>query len=806
MATGTLSTVGRIVGTAIGGPIGGAIGGAVGAAVGYQVDQALFGPGDQEGPRMDDLSITTSTYGATIPLVYGPNNRVAGNIIWSTDYVEKKHEEGGKGGPTYTSYTYSVSCAVAISGRKIKDITRIWANNTVIYDKSDAPEEAVFIIDDETGLLYPPDLGSFNPLDPGELDEEAAVEIWATNKFGSKRVFNTLRMYNGSDIQLPDSFMEGHEGVGNVPAYRNMAYVVFTTLQLESFGNRIPNFQFEIVADDEISVSGVLDDIATRSDIENTSFFGLEKESLKGYTIANQSTSAAAVLPLAAAYGFETIEQRGQVRHVRKARGPKGSLEVSHTGAYESTVGKTDTKHPIDVTNASDTTLPNRVTVSYKNVDDDYQTDSQSIVRVRGNATSNTTLALPLVLDANEAAEIAERLLWAAWGSKKEMKTALSDRWCRLNPGDIVGVPVAGVMLPMKLVTYSRGHNGVIETTWHYEDYEAFDPSARGIDFRVNRESVTYGGPTDIVLIDAPLLLDSNPDEGFYWAATSTGAGWTGATIHRSIDDGDTYNVVSDVRAISPTGDITGILGNGPSETWDTVNTFTVTLRSPNNTLSSLTDLQVLAGGNAAWVGPAVGGKGEIIHFGNATLVGEGTYEISRLLRGRKGTEHFISTHGADEVMVLLSLGTIGTSTFGVADWNRERLYKPVSDYMLIENTPATSFTNTGERARPLSPVHIRGIRNSGDDLTITWLRRTRMSVPGLGYGVAPLGESTERYKVEIYNGSTLVRTIEADEQSVLYTSAEQTADGLTPGELVKVKIAQQSTTYGWGLDANGLI
>jgi hypothetical protein len=36
-----------------------------------------------EGPRLGDLSVSSSAYGMPIPIIYG-TMRVAGNMIWST--------------------------------------------------------------------------------------------------------------------------------------------------------------------------------------------------------------------------------------------------------------------------------------------------------------------------------------------------------------------------------------------------------------------------------------------------------------------------------------------------------------------------------------------------------------------------------------------------------------------------------------------------------------------------------------------------------------------------------------------------
>lgn len=61
------------VGTALGGPIGGALG----AMLGQSVDAALFAPKARQGPRLSDLKVQTSSYGDTIPQLFG-TMRVAG--------------------------------------------------------------------------------------------------------------------------------------------------------------------------------------------------------------------------------------------------------------------------------------------------------------------------------------------------------------------------------------------------------------------------------------------------------------------------------------------------------------------------------------------------------------------------------------------------------------------------------------------------------------------------------------------------------------------------------------------------------
>ena len=57
----------------------------------------------------------------------------------------------------------------------------------------------------------------------------------------------SLWLYHGDETQLPDPKITAVEGAGNAPSYRGIAYVVIEDLDLSRFGNRIPQFSFEVM-------------------------------------------------------------------------------------------------------------------------------------------------------------------------------------------------------------------------------------------------------------------------------------------------------------------------------------------------------------------------------------------------------------------------------------------------------------------------------------------------------------------------------------------------------------------------------
>src|SRR3954467_2843993 len=104
------------------------MGGGLGPPPGQQIDSRLFAPKPRQGPRLGELAIQTSSYGSQIPRLFG-TMRVAGTVIWATDLREERSKRGGgKGQPKTVNYSYSASFAVALSGRPIQAVHRIWAD------------------------------------------------------------------------------------------------------------------------------------------------------------------------------------------------------------------------------------------------------------------------------------------------------------------------------------------------------------------------------------------------------------------------------------------------------------------------------------------------------------------------------------------------------------------------------------------------------------------------------------------------------------------------------------------------------
>ena len=258
---------------------------------------------------------------------------------------------------------------------------------------------------------------------------------------------------------------------------------------------------------------------------------------------------------------------------------------------------------------------------------------------------------------------------------------------------------------------------------------------------------------------------------------------------------------------IKPTQDIghgfaVDVLADGPATVFDRINTVTV---MPINVMSlvSVTELDVLNGANMILIGS------EILQFTTATLQADGSYLLSILLRGRRGTENETSTHATGDRAVLLEATDLAIAEFQQDDLNVLKYYKAVTFGQPIDLALLKSLTYTAASQRPYSPVHIKGTIAS-DDWTVTWTRRTRVGGAWVDLVDVPLSETSEAYEVDILNAGAVVRTITATasangsvvtpaSQTAFYDDADQVADFGSAQTTLDVKIYQMSENAGRG-------
>lgn len=277
------------------------IGPAFGALLGSLAGQLLFPPTQPNinGPRLNDITQTNSTVGAPIPRGWG-TFPAAGNIIAQTDLREVivTEEVGGKGQPSQTTSTptYYQDFAIGLNDGLIGGVRRIWANGKIIYDRS--------------------------PQRTGESSADFSARIAESSKLE-----NSFTLYLGTETQEPDPTLEAFYGVGNISAFRGLAYIVFENWQNKAEdGNRMPStWKFELYSSGATSANADIqysnevlypwissndprDIRATYTYADDTGLPGLVERTTFADAIAdlnNRTGYTYLAAPLASAFGFQ---------------------------------------------------------------------------------------------------------------------------------------------------------------------------------------------------------------------------------------------------------------------------------------------------------------------------------------------------------------------------------------------------------------------------------------------------------------------------------------------------------------------
>jgi len=219
--------------------------------------------------------------------------------------------------------------------------------------------------------------------------------------------------------------------------------------------------------------------------------------------------------------------------------------------------------------------------------------------------------------------------------------------------------------------------------------------------------------------------------------------------------------------------------------------------------VSAATDLEVLNGANACAIGQ------EILQFKNVVNISGNQFRFSYLLRGRLGTEQFMNSHGANELVVFLSKSTIVRALSEPTSIGSAKYWKAVGVGQTLNSSGQKTFTNTGLSNKPWAPVFIKGTRGVplADDLTITWFRRTRIQGEWVDFRDIIVGETEEKYKVEVLdqNGAVL-RTFEPTTTTQIYLGTEQTTDFGSAQALILIRVLQQSSVFGDGYSNTELL
>ena len=804
------------------------------------ITQALSPTQKLEAGRLDSLVPNNTSYGATLPWAWG-TVRLPGNKIW-LDYLEevkKKSKQGKKGAKiettNYTYYGYWAEVYAECPFRPAVGFKRQWMNKILAYSTVGGAEtiaeggkfaeqymrfylgEPVQEIDPL--LQYKQPISSYSYGIPTEKTERDAF----LRSFGIDPNTATL-----------------------TPRYNHRVYAVAQRLPLGDFFNAIPTGEAEIIFSENCTVAQIVGDLFSLFYERDRYDTSLLTTPVDGFTIDSINAAKNAIQTLQQAYFFNIVSSNGVYKFI-PLNHPRDVVHLR----IEDLAAHTGENKPVDyeIIEADPASMPSKVTVKYIDPDLNYDVNSQdSGLEVKGHYNPNPIqLSFSLVMSASEAATIADRALILAWISKYTYKFKLPPAYLDLEIDDLIANVFDDREYPIRLTKLRLGANLIIDcegvahdvffwnlvrqletggVTLGVADYNVIlevsgTPTAvasdtgtiytEGTDYTVSPQgniqvletgnipagssivvttaappepeettlgSIVSAGDTELKVLDIPLIKNSDADYTLYLAA-SGGENWTGCSVYFSTDNAR-YLYVDDIQTHS-------IFGNCVSD-WDG-NTIDVTVNRPE--LESITDSDLSLGFNLVLMGD------KICQFKTAEAIALNTYRLSRITLGLRGTQTQADPASGDRFVLLTGETAQLTHVIGEAnDIGEVRYFKAVSSGQTLSEVTPVQITVQGIAQRPYAPVNLAATKNGVGDIAITWDRRDRHSDKK---NPPILSEELEEYALQIVESGNVVRVEVVDNNSYIYTAANQTTDLGSIASTITVKIAQVSSDVGNG-------
>lgn len=620
-----------------------------------------------------------------------------------------------------------------------------------------------------------------------------------------------------------DTFYSTHTGSGTTTDVQKWVDGVVEKTYLSAFsGQRIDSY-FVVTADDPLTAVGAhlnplddtwywllshpklpsnsakLRDIVTEEcalagiDSTDLDLTDLTNSDVRGYRVAGVGSPRAALEPLQAAFPFD-VYQKGYAIGF-KSRGGASVVTVPEVDLGAGEGNSADFLMP--VAREMETQIARLVTVKHIDADRDYEIGEQTSPERPGvSSVAPRTVDLALVLTADEAAQVADVLNSKDWTERVSFGPfSLPPTYAGLEAADVITVQHRSRNWEMRLTRVEYMPDGRLVCSGVLTASAAYASTVQGSDpLALGKSLVPLYGSSRAVLMDIPVIDSTQDAYGISAALYGFTNSWPGGVLVRSDDAGETYQTIAGFTARAEVFQASDALAAGRTDIIDTASVLTVTPLWVGADLFSITEAQLLAGGNLAAYG--ADGRWEVVCFKTVSLSGE-TYTLTDFRRGLYGTEWAMALHQVDDKLVMLDSTTAQFIGLPTALLNSARPWRAVTNGAPVASASDVMNTYGAVNLKPLSPVFLNGSRDpTSRAWSLSWTRRTRIGGEWVDFIDAPLSESSEAYEVEIWDSgySTLKRTITGlTSASAGYTSAQQIADFGAEQSTLYVRVYQLS-------------
>jgi len=498
-----------------------------------------------------------------------------------------------------------------------------------------------------------------------------------------------------------------------------------------------------------------------------------------GFVILALESPRASISTLARHFGFDAVESGGIIRFVTRGQKPVTVINPDDMIAAQGEV--------MELTRGQETELPQALKWQMVRPDEEYDTATVEARRITVEASRVASDNFPLAVSLEEADRRCRRALMEGWIGREMLTTNLPPSRLALDPGDVVSLANDGRLVDYRITRIGDAGARSIEAI--RTDTAIYDLPPGQYRPAKLPDAIVYG-PAEVALMDIPQISDTVPAHRPYAAVYAKP--WYGtAAVWRSADTSG-FALLDTIGQPAHMGVLAADLPAGPLNRFDNGTELLIDLSL--GTLTSVTDTELFAGANALAIESA-SGVWEILQAGNAELVATGSYRLTRLLRGQRGTEDAMDAPalaGARVVMLDSGIQPLSTSEADLGlpwNWRIGPANAAPSDPLMN----AQSFTPNDRGLKPFAPAQLRMRREANGDLALRWMRRDRALVADSWVLTdVPMSEVSETYDLEIISGATLIRTITGlTNPAFIYTAAMQAAGFGGPITNLSVRLYQ---------------
>lgn len=769
-----------------------------------------------EGSQLD-TNTPKAEYGYPINIFYGTVKQSSCGLIWAQPLREERIETessetttqssggGGKGGggrtatnttttvTTTVTYNYYLTAAYIIGGT-ISSVRRVWLDGKLVYSATSS-----------------------------ETDQ-------------SQTFLNHATIHTGSADQGIDSTIQSYEG--DTPALRHRSYIVFDDYPVAEYeGNGFPLVDVEIVGEEANNtldgnqwcfLEDVLYNLLVKSGIGGHkidvsalgSTRGAANINLPGFVFSSGKTWRSAIEELQQIYFFIISEYGNKIFFYFQAE-----MELDQKNIIlERFLGATDGDTPQGGYIQKELNAENIFSsTSIDFADVGNQLKENSIVSYNPSYTHQNGLDFTTTasLTSGMARDAADRILLESETQNIRIEgVKLLPTWSTLKAGDLFALVKdndSGISLVYQITKITKGSNFLIEleavrykrtiasvnvtssspssipaisyTEVSSPTSSTYNPGETEGNFNPPEETSNYG-KAEALPLDLPLLRDTDPAPLVYVAIKEI-SDWDTGTLYLSRDNEASYQIASGIFNRSLIGTVSVALPDHATALFDKVNIIRVVMDNNELEVNPVTNTDFLRGSSYLLLGSEIIGFRDVEVVSNDPL----TYDISYLKRGHRGTEYYTDKHVSNESLIVLSGYKILVPS-GQNVVNQTVHFKAVGNNALEPSVlTSNSLLIQGNSIKPLPPLPVLGDRN-GNDLTITWYRRTRANGGLVDYAeIGYTGGELREYQLEILDNGTVVRTVTVtDAENYLYSEAQQITDFGSAQSEVDVRVRQKSS------------